>query len=99
MEELIWKVAVGEVKFDSIKPSPVDGLVGGGGVPLGIRLDFVDFQGTGGRVGRGDGDGGCSYEFKVGVFGIEQFDFRSSTEGPKLEEDVRAISVYCIYNL
>ena len=42
LKELIWKVALGEVKFDSVKPSLVDGPVGRGDVLRGISLDFVD---------------------------------------------------------
>ena len=40
LKELIWKVAIGEVKFDFVKPSLVDPHRRTG--PPGISLDFVD---------------------------------------------------------
>ena len=88
LEELIWEVSVGEMELDSVKSSPVDSSISGVGVPLNVSLDFVNGQRTGSGIGRGNGDGGCANEFKVGVLGLEQFDVCGTTEGPKLEEDV-----------
>ena len=67
LEELVWEVSVGEVELNAVESSPVDSLVGGGGIPLGISLDFFDSQRTGGRVGRRDRDGGWADEFVTGV--------------------------------
>ena len=50
-------------------------------------------------MGRGNGDGGCADKFKAGVLGFEQFDVRSATVGPELEEDVRAVGVDGIHYL
>ena len=99
LEELVREVSIGEMKFDSVESGPVDGFVGGLGVPLNVGFNLFDCQWTGGRVGRGHGDIGRANQFKVGVLGLEQFKVCSATESPKLKEDVRAVGVDCVYNL
>jgi hypothetical protein len=55
---------------------------------------------TRGRVGRGHGDGGRADQFKAGVLGLERVKLcGGTTESPKLEEDMRAIGVDCVYYL
>ena len=98
-KELIREVTVGEVKFDSIESGLVDCFVGSISVPLDVGFDFIDGQRTRSWVRRGDGNCGCADEFKVGIFGFKRFNVCGATKSPKLEEDVRAICVYCIYDL
>ena len=88
LKELVWEVSVGEMELNSVEPSLVDSFIGGVGVPLHVGVDLFDRQRTRGRVGRGDGDGGCADQFKAGVFELEQFKVCGTTESPKLEEDV-----------
>ena len=88
LKKLVWKVSVGEVELNPVKPSLVDGSVGGVSVPLDVSLNFVNRQGARSRVGGRNGDGGCADKFKVGVFGFKKFYVRGATESPKLEEDV-----------
>jgi len=71
LEELVWEVSVGEVELDAVESGPVDGFVGGSGVPLDVGLDFLDRHWTWGRVGRGHRNGRWPDEFEVGVLGLE----------------------------
>jgi hypothetical protein len=88
LEELVQKVSVAKMDFNSVKPSLVDGFVGGVCVPLDVGSHLFDCHGARGRVGRGHGDGGRADQFKAGVLGLEQVNVCGSTESPKLEEDV-----------
>ena len=99
LEELVWEVSVGRVELDAVEPGLINGFVGGSGVPLDVGLDFFDRHRAWGRVGRGHGNRGWSDEFEVGVLGLEELDVCGSAESPKLEEDVRAVGVDCVYNL
>ena len=99
LKELVWEISVGEVKLDAVESSPVDGFIGGDGMPLDVGLDLLDCQRARGRTGRRHGDGGSANKFETGVFGLEEFNVRAATESPKLEVDIRAISVDRIDNL
>ena len=99
LEELVWEVSVGGVELDAVESGLVDGSVSGSGVPLDVGLDLFDRQRTRDRVGRGHGDSGRGDQFEIGVFGLERFNFRAATESPKLEENIRAVGVDCVYNL
>ena len=63
LQELVWEESVGEVELDAVESGPVDGLVGGNGVPLDVGLDLFDRQRTRSRVGRGYGDGRWANQF------------------------------------
>ena len=86
LKELVWEESVGEVELDAVESGPVDGLVGGNGVPLDVGLDLFDRQRTRSRVGGGYGDGRWANQFDA--LGLGFFGVRGATEGPKLEEDV-----------
>ena len=88
LEELVWEIPVGEMELNSIKSGLIDGPVCGVSVPLNVGVDLFDRQRTRGRVGRGDGDGGCANKLEVGILGLEQLGVCGTTENPKLEEDV-----------
>jgi hypothetical protein len=99
LEELVREISVGEMELNSVESGTVDGSVGGVCVPLDVGFDLFDCHGTGGRVGRGHGDGGRADQFKAGVLGLERVKLCGATESPKLEENVRAIGVDCVYYL
>ena len=99
LEELIWKVSIGEVKLDPVESGLVDGPVGCVGMPLDVGLDFVDRHRTGSRVGWRNGDGRWADNFRVGVLGLEQFDVCGATVSPELDKDVRAVGVDGVYDL
>ena len=99
LEKLVWEIPVGKVELDAVESSLVNGPVGCGGIPLDVSLDFFNRHWTWGVVGRGDGDSGWGDVFEAGVLRLEQLRVCGATESPKLEEDVRAIGVDCVYNL
>ena len=88
LEELVREVSVGEVELDSVEPGLVNGLIGGIGVPLDVGFDLFNCQRARGRLGRVDGDSGCTDKIEAGVLGLEWLDVCSATEGPKLQENM-----------
>ena len=88
LEKLVREEPVGEVELDSVESGLVNSSTCSVGIPLRVNFDLFGRQRTRSRLGRVDGDGGCTNNFKAGVLRLEQFNVCSAAEGPKLKENV-----------